>query len=338
MSSHDTATSIGQPPPPRAITNSRTGTRGTTMGTEAMSWAPAELDLSRPNAARMYDYFLGGSHNFAADRQAADAVLAVAPHVADAARANRVFLRRAVLYALQQGIHQFIDLGSGIPTVGNVHDIAHSVNADARVLYVDVEPVAVAHARAMLGVDPRVDVIQADICFPDFILENLTTQRLIDLAHPVAVLFVSVLHFIPGDVNAIVAPFRAAASPGSALVISHATFGTATRQTEEVQRLYQRTPTPLQLRHLADVQALFGDFAMVAPQPDAASPSDGAALVPVSHWRPDPEDHVPADGSSASPFLASFLAGVGMKGPAVMTEQLRPEPTGQWALRPAGRR
>ncbi|PWU48488.1 hypothetical protein DLJ47_28185 [Micromonospora sp. S4605] len=303
-----------------------------------MSWAPAELDLSRPNAARMYDYFLGGSHNFAADRQAADAVLAVAPHVADAARANRVFLRRAVQYALQQGIRQFIDLGSGIPTIGNVHDIAHSVNADARVLYVDVEPIAVAHARAMLGGDPRVDVIQADICFPDFILENPTTQRLIDLAHPVAVLFVSVLHFIPGDVNAIVEPFRAAMSPGSILVISHATSVTPTSQTEEVQRLYQRTPTPLQLRDLAEVQALFGDFAMVAPQPGAAPRPHGAALVPVSHWRPDPEDHLAADGLPASPFLANFLAGVGMKRAAAMTKQPGPEPAGQQASRPSGRR
>ncbi|WP_230519640.1 SAM-dependent methyltransferase [Salinispora arenicola] len=307
------------------------------MGTEAMSWAPAELDLSRPNAARMYDYFLGGSHNFAADRQAADAVLAVAPHVADAARANRAFLHRSVRYALQQGIRQFIDLGSGIPTVGNVHDIAHSINAKTRVLYVDVEPVAVAHARALLGVDPRVDVIQADICFPDFILDNPATQRLIDLAHPVAILFVSVLHFIPGNVNAVVEPFRAAASPGSALVISHAASGASTNQTEEVQRLYQRTPTPLQLRPRADVQALFGDFAMVTPQPGAASPPDDAALVPVSHWRPDPEDHVPAEGSSTSPFLASFLAGVAMKGPTVMTEQPSPKPIGQRALRPTVR-
>ncbi|RKN51278.1 SAM-dependent methyltransferase [Micromonospora endolithica] len=303
-----------------------------------MSWAPAELDLSRPNAARMYDYFLGGSHNFAADRQAADAVLAVAPHVADAARANRAFLRRAVQYALKQGIRQFIDLGSGIPTVGNVHDIAHSVDADARVLYVDVEPVAVAHARALLGVDPRVDVIQADICFPDFIIDNPTTQRLIDLDRPMAVLFVSVLHFIPGDVNAIVEPFRAAMSPGSALVISHATSGTATSQTEEVQRLYQRTPTPLQLRHLADVQALFGDFAMVAPQPGAASRADRAALVPVSHWRPEPKDHLAARGQPASPFLANFLAGVGMRGPAVMTEQPKPEPAKRQASRQEGQR
>nr|WP_241825204.1 SAM-dependent methyltransferase [Micromonospora sp. CB01531] len=283
------------------------------MGTEAMSWAPAELDLTRPNAARMYDYFLGGSHNFAADRQAADAVLAVAPHVADAARANRAFLRRAVRYALQQGIHQFLDLGSGIPTVGNVHDIAHHTNGGARVLYVDVEPVAVAHARALLGNDPRVDVIQADICFPDFILQNPTTQRLIDLTRPVAVLFVSVLHFIPGDVNAIVEPFRAAMPPGSALVISHATSGTVTSQTDEVQRLYQRTPTPLQLRAPAEVEALFDDFAMIPANPPALRAS-GTALVPVAQWRPDPEDQIERGHTSASPFLAGFLAGVGMKG------------------------
>ncbi|MDG4800505.1 SAM-dependent methyltransferase [Micromonospora sp. WMMD980] len=286
------------------------------MGTEAMSWAPAELDLSRPNAARMYDYFLGGSHNFAADRQAADAVLAVAPHVADAARANREFLRRSVRYALQQGIRQFIDLGSGIPTVGNVHDIAHSVNADARVLYVDVEPVAVAHARALLGVDPRVDVIQADICFPDSIFNNPATQRLIDLGRPVAILFVSVLHFIPGDVNAIVEPFRAAASPGSALVISHATSGAATSQTEEVQRLYQRTPTPLQLRTAAEVETLFGHFHMVPASSTATSPTSGAPLVPVAEWRPEPDDQVETRQSVASPFLNAFLAGMGRKGVA----------------------
>nr|WP_236648531.1 SAM-dependent methyltransferase [Micromonospora sp. 4G51] len=153
-----------------------------------------------------------------------------------------------------------------------------------------------------------------------------------------AVLFVSVLHFIPGDVNAIVEPFRAAMSPGSALVLSHATSGTATSQTEEVQRLYQRTPTPLQLRDLAEVQALFGDFAMVAPQPGAAPRPAGAALVPVSHWRPDPEDHLAVEGLPASPFLASFLAGVGIKRAAVMTEQPRPEPAGQQASRRTGRR
>ncbi|WBB92117.1 SAM-dependent methyltransferase [Verrucosispora sp. WMMC514] len=283
------------------------------MGTEALSWAPAELDLTRPNAARIYDYFLGGSHNFAADRRAADAVLAVAPHVADAARANRAFLRRAVHYALQQGIHQFLDLGSGIPTVGNVHDIAHHVNADARVLYVDVEPVAVAHARALLGDHPFVDVIQADICFPDFILRNPATQRLIDLTRPVAVLFVSVLHFIPGDVDAIVEPFRAAMSPGSALVISHATSGTATAETDEVQRLYQRTPTPLQLRAAAEIEALFGDFAML-PASRSVVPATGTALVPVAQWRPDADDQVAGSPASASPFLAGFLGGVGIKG------------------------
>ncbi|MDG4752885.1 SAM-dependent methyltransferase [Micromonospora sp. WMMD718] len=286
------------------------------MGTEAMSWAPAEVDLTRPNAARMYDYFLGGSHNFAADRHAADAVLAVAPHVADAARANRAFLRRAVRYALQQGIHQFLDLGSGIPTVGNVHDITRHIDINARVLYVDVEPVAVAHARVLLNNNPRVDVIQADICFPDFILKNSTTQRLIDLTRPVAVLFVSVLHFIPGDVNAIVEPFRAAMPPGSALVISHATSGTATSQTDEVQRLYQRTPTPLQLRAPAEVEALFGDFATVPADGPAAKSASNAALVPVARWRPDPEDQIERGHASASPFLTGFLAGVGMKGAA----------------------
>ena len=129
---------------------------------ERPAWAPAELDLDRPNAARMYDYYLGGSHNFAVDRELAGQVLEAWPDMPRAAQANRAFLRRAVRFLAAQGIRQFLDIGSGIPTVGNVHEVAQAAAPDARVVYVDTDPVAVAHSRAILAGDPQTAVVQAD--------------------------------------------------------------------------------------------------------------------------------------------------------------------------------
>ena len=129
---------------------------------ERPAWAPAELDLDRPNAARMYDYYLGGSHNFAVDRELAGKVLEAWPDMPRAAQANRAFLRRAVRFLADQGVRQFLDIGSGIPTVGNVHEVAKAAAADARVVYVDTDPVAVAHSRAILARDERTTVVQAD--------------------------------------------------------------------------------------------------------------------------------------------------------------------------------
>src|SRR5919112_3530635 len=137
---------------------------------EQASWVPSSVDLDRPSAARMYDYFLGGSHNFAVDREAAKAVEQIFPGMSGAARANRSFLRRAVRYLLSQGIDQFLDLGSGIPTVGNVHEIAQQTNPSARVVYADVEPVAVAHSTALLADNPLAVAIQADLRDPDSVL------------------------------------------------------------------------------------------------------------------------------------------------------------------------
>ena len=129
---------------------------------ERPAWAPAELDLDRPNAARMYDYYLGGSHNFAVDRELAGRVLEAWPDMPRAAQANRAFLRRAVRFLADQGVRQFLDIGSGIPTVGNVHEVAQAAAPDARVVYVDTDPVAVAHSRAILAGDPQTAVVQAD--------------------------------------------------------------------------------------------------------------------------------------------------------------------------------
>ena len=129
---------------------------------ERPAWAPAELDLDRPNAARMYDYYLGGSHNFAVDRELAGRVLEAWPDMPRAAQANRAFLRRAVRFLAERGVRQFLDIGSGIPTVGNVHEVAQAAAPDARVVYVDTDPVAVAHSRAILAGDAQTAVVQAD--------------------------------------------------------------------------------------------------------------------------------------------------------------------------------
>ncbi|MFK3984454.1 SAM-dependent methyltransferase [Micromonospora sp. NPDC050397] len=271
-------------------------------------WLPTVDGLELPNAARMYDYFLGGAHNFAVDRAAADEVIDAAPEVRDAAKANRSFLRRSVSHALDNGIRQFLDLGSGIPTVGNVHEIAHALDPSATVVYVDSEPVAVAHARALLRNVPTADAIQGDIRYPARILGHDQTRYLIDFDQPVAMLLVSVLHFVPGDVAGVVDALRQRMVAGSYLIVSHASPVVATAQTRSVEQLYARTSTPLYLRGRDEIRALFGDLALVHPMVDGAAPAD---LTPVPCWRPDPGAPALPPEVANSPFIAGFLAGVG---------------------------
>ncbi len=189
-------------------------------------------ELDRPNAARIYDYLLGGAQNFTADRAAAEHVLDNYPDAALAARANRAFLRRAVAYLADQGIAQFLDIGSGLPTVGNVHEVARQVNPRARIVYVDNDPVAVRYSRELLaeeGAGARgVGVIEADLRDPATILGHPTTRRLLDLRRPIGLLLVAVLHFIPDDDEALgaVRDLTAALPAGSYMVISHGTYWT----------------------------------------------------------------------------------------------------------------
>jgi hypothetical protein len=291
------------------------------MVTERASWVTDEIDMKGPNVARMYDFFLGGAHNFRPDRDAALAVLEVAPQVADAARANRAFLHRAVRYALDQGIRQFLDLGSGIPTAGNVHEIVHRVDPHGRVLYVDTDPVVIAHAHALLQGTDAAGAIEADLRDTATILGRDETRRLIDFEHPVAVLLVSVLHFVNGDIDRliqVVSELVRPAAPGSQLVISHASASAASAQTDAVQELYGRTPTPLHLRSPQEIRALFADLDLIPPDPDATQPAE---LVPITQWRRVPgDDELPPD-VAAGPFIARFLAGVGRKSPAVTTRR-----------------
>jgi hypothetical protein len=244
---------------------------------DALSLEPIGID--RPSSARMYDYFLGGSHNFAVDRAAADAALAAFPDVAQGMRANRDFLRRAVRFLAAAGIDQFIDLGSGIPTAGNVHEIAQRVNPAARVVYVDIEPIAVQHSLALLADNPWATAIQADLRQPEQVLDCAAVHELINLQRPVAVLIVGTMHFIADvdDPPSIVAGYRDAINPGSYLALTHGTReGQSAEQVEKTEEVYRRSPTPLNLRDRDAVLAMFDGFELVEP-----------GLAAVHAWHPE---------------------------------------------------
>jgi SAM-dependent methyltransferase len=242
----------------------------------------SDLDLSRPNAARVYDYYLGGALNFRADREFAAQVMTAMPEVPATARSNRSFLARAVRHCLQAGIRQFLDLGAGLPTVGAVHEIAHRADPDARVVYVDNEPIAVAHARQLLSRDPNVAVLEADLRDPATVLAGAPVRDLLDLSRPIAVLTVFVLHFIPDsdDPAAVLSAYREAAAPGSLLVLSHAGPRPGHEPTSDAARvLYDRTATPLVLRTADQLRALLAAAGIT----DVVQPG----IVPVPLWRPD---------------------------------------------------
>jgi S-adenosyl methyltransferase len=260
-------------------------------------WAPEDVDLDRPSIARVYDYYLGGTHNFAADRAFAEAVLAATPDVRTAALDNRAFLRRAVRYLSGRGIRQFIDLGSGIPTAGNVHEHAPG----SKVVYVDLDPVAVAHSRAILDGVPDAAVVAGDLRRPAEVLANPALRGIVDFREPVAIMLLAVLHFVTPEEHPedIVAGYAAASVPGSYIVISHAGPVTGRPLTDEETKSYEayrRSPTPVVLRSAAEVEALFGDLTILEP-----------GVVPTPLWRPDgPTDDIP----EASMLVS---AGIGRK-------------------------
>jgi len=257
-----------------------------------------------PSPARMYDYFLGGLHNFPADRTAAERVIAVAPDTPLIAQANRAFLRRAVNVLAARGITQFLDLGSGIPTVGNVHDIARQANPDARVVYVDIDPVAVTHSAALLADTATATVIQADARRPEQILAHAETRRLLDLQQPVAVLLVAMLHFVPDDDAAerMVRTLRDALAPGSYIVISHAISDSLDNAPNEAlegsRNVYNRSTNPFKLRSRAQVGQFFTGLELIEP-----------GLVDTPLWRPEEQD----DLFLHEPARAFSVVGVGRK-------------------------
>jgi hypothetical protein len=269
------------------------------MTTERPAWAPPEVDLDRPSSARVYDFFLGGAHNFAVDRELAAAVQRMTPTIADTMRANRDFLRRAVRYLVGAGVTQFLDIGSGIPTAGNVHEIAQRADSRARVVYVDVDPVAVAHSVAILEGNDRAAVLQGDMREPERILAAPETRALIDPEQPVAVLLAGVLHFLSdrddpvGVVRRLVAP----AAAGSHLLISHVTWEGQPPEVIEAQKLSGRTGTEIVLRSHAEILEQFVGLPLVEP---------GLVLLPL--WRPDSPGEV-----GEHPERCGAFGGVGVK-------------------------
>ncbi|MFB9906874.1 SAM-dependent methyltransferase [Allokutzneria oryzae] len=242
------------------------------------TWAPSEVDLSRPSQARMYDYFLGGEHNFAIDREVARRAIDLLPDLPMIMRANRAFLRRAVRFCVAQGITQFIDLGSGIPTVANVHEVAQEQNPDCRVVYVDNDPIAVTHSEAMLVGNGRAAAIQADLRNPRAVLVSPEVRSLIDLDQPVALLMLAVLHFMPDSEEPyrVVSEYRDAVAEGSYLAISHASFGTADTTAQDRIDLMERAGLDLVSRSSEEISEFFSGFSLVEP---------GLARLPL--WRPD---------------------------------------------------
>ncbi len=245
---------------------------------ELGNWIPADVDTESPNAARMYDYFLGGAHNFAADRELAERVKKHIPAELFA-QMNRAFLGRVVNFLVREaGIRQFLDLGSGVPTVGNVHEVAQYASPDCRVVYVDNEPVAVAHGQLMLEGNDGATTIEADLRYPHTILTHPGALQLIDFGEPVAVLMCAVVHFVPDDDEParIVAAYRDFLAPGSYLVISHATADDYPDELAKAVELYENTSTPATLRTHEQISQLFDGFTLVPP---------GLVFTPI--WRPD---------------------------------------------------
>jgi SAM-dependent methyltransferase len=255
----------------------------------------APLALHRPASSRVHDHFLGGKDNYAADRELARQVLDVLPQAADAARDGRAFLARAVRACAERGVRQFLDLGCGLPAADNLHRMAARHTDGTRVVYVDADPLVIAHARALLVEGGNIAALQADLRDPAAILAAPQVRRLIDPAEPVALVFSSVLHFLP-DPRVPVAALGAAAAPGSALVVSHATADHAPGAVAEAARRYAEAGAgPLLPRGTDEIERLFEPFAPLPP-----------GIVPAGRWRAG----TPSSANGPAPVL---YAGVGIR-------------------------
>jgi hypothetical protein len=259
-------------------------------------WAPDDVDLTKASSARMYDYYLGGVHNFPIDRELAEQVLKLHPGSQVNARANRAYLHRAVRFLLSAGVRQFIDIGAGVPTVGNVHETA----PDCKVLYVDRDPVAVAHSELILQGNPNAQVLRADLRRPAEILESEQLHALIDLSQPVGVLMLAVLHFVSDaeDPAGKIRQFHDAVAPGSFLVVSHAIDEGLPPGADEAKGLFQASAVDsITVRNHDRVLALMAGWDLVEP-----------GLVKVPAWRPDWPHEVRPDLA-----MSVVLAGVGRR-------------------------
>ena len=253
----------------------------------------AMINTSVPNVARVYDYLLGGKDNFGADRELADRIMRLIPDAAVSCRLNREFLGRAVRHLAQSGISQFLDIGSGLPTRNNVHQVAQQVNPGAQIVYVDNDRIVTAHARALMQGD-GVHVIEGDLRKPLNIIDS--ARGMIDFSRPVAVLMFAILHFItdsewPGEM---VSVFKEAMIPGSCLALSHITDDSVKPDVSEVaQETYRNASAPAVPRSHADILKFFSGLTLLGP-----------GLVPIHEW--------PARQLTVAPTTL-FYGGVGIK-------------------------
>jgi SAM-dependent methyltransferase len=266
---------------------------------EQPDWAPEGIDLSTPSMARAYDYALGGAHNFPADREFFRAWEAAMPEARLIARANRAFLHRAVQFMIEAGVRQFLDIGSGIPTVGNVHEIAQKADPQARVVYVDIDPVAVAHSRQILAGNDRATAIMEDVRRPDAILDHPDTRALLDFDRPLGLILAAILHSVPDqdDPYGIMRRLRDALPAGSYVAISHVTADSRPEEVHEAERVTKQTATPTTVRSRDEIARFFDGLDLVEP-----------GLVWVSQWRPYSPDDV-----GDHPERLNVYAGVGRK-------------------------
>jgi trans-aconitate methyltransferase len=261
-----------------------------------------QVDASVPNAARVYDFFLGGKENYAIDRELAEKILAILPDTADFCRANRGFLQRAVRFlAGQAGVRQFLDIGTGLPTMGNVHEIAQEAAPGARVAYVDYDPVVLAHARALLADDRDVIAVEGDLRAPGAILADAGVRQLIDFSQPVAVLIVAVLHFVTdaGRPYEAVRTVVDALPSGSYLVLTHSTPDDVSDDvTEAMKDVYSGASAQVAPRSFQDIARFFDGLELIDP-----------GLVNVTLWRPGPPSRRP----SPAPRRSLIYGGVARK-------------------------
>jgi len=273
--------------------------------TDSLSWIPEGIDVTVPNVARMYDYALGGHHNFTVDRENTDRAEQALPGFIVSAHANRAFLYRVVRWLVGAGITQFLDIGSGIPTVGNVHEIAEQAAPGTRTVYIDIDPIAVAHGQAILTGNPRVKALEGDLREPIKIVDHPDVTELLDFAKPVAVLITGVMHFISDADNprGIIAQLADAMVSGSYIVLSHvAPMLDVEEALATLQELFQRTPTPFYMRTREQLAELLTGLEIVEP-----------GIVPIPDWHPDPHDHAPD-------HRRIMLVAVARKGPSANNE------------------
>jgi hypothetical protein len=282
---------------------------------------PAAVDLDRPNVARVYDFYLGGTTNYAVDREFGKKVLADLPLLRSIALANRLFLHRVVRYLAERGVSQFVDVGSGVPTMGSTHQVADEISQDSRVVYVDHDPIAVAHSCMLLewyGDPLRHAVLHADLREPDELWRQVADTQVIDISKPVALLLIAVLHVQqPGPEGTEIGPtsvgrYRDLLVPESYLAVSHVTDDGVPKWLVDalagLKRKYDASSSPVVWRSRADIGALMGDFVRIEPgmtwtslwHPEASGP--GAPVVPF-----------------ATPEESVIWAGVGQKHDSVLT-------------------